>query len=393
MARPKSYLVTLSLLWLSIVAVLFAFRDVLLPFGVALLVAYVVAPLVDRIASVRVRGRNVPRWAAILLIYAAFGAAIWLFAVLALPQLYREVVRLTSEARGFLNGLTPARIEAWLRTAEDWLSLHGIPIALGADLAPEGARIHLDIEASIRDSIASASTWLRTHLFDVVGWSQRFVAGLFGGVFMIFFVLMVTAFILIDVRGILRFFRGMVPPEHQENWDRLLERVDTKLAGAVRGQIMICLVNGFLTLIGLLLLEVKFAFVLATFATVLSFIPIFGTIVSTIPIVLVGLSQSFSTGVAALAWILGIHALEAYLLNPKILGTAAKIHPALVAFALLAGERTFGFVGALFAVPVASILLAVFGHFKAQADAQQAAGDAIPIARPGSSIDERSRAG
>src|SRR5690606_33113977 len=114
--------------------------------------------------------------------------------------------------------------------------------------------------------------------------------------------------------------------------------------------------------------------------------------VSTIPIVLVGLSQSFSTGVAALAWILGIHALEAYLLNPKILGTAAKIHPALVAFALLAGERTFGFVGALFAVPVASILLAVFGHFKAQADAQQAAGDAIPIARPGSSIDERSRA-
>ncbi|MFW6058191.1 MAG: AI-2E family transporter, partial [Persicimonas sp.] len=47
-------------------------------------------------------------------------------------------------------------------------------------------------------------------------------------------------------------------------------------------------------------------------------------------------------------------------LNPKIIGTSAHIHPVIIIFALLAGEHTFGLVGALLAVPVASILLEVF---------------------------------
>ena len=62
-----------------------------------------------------------------------------------------------------------------------------------------------------------------------------------------------------------------------------------------------------------------------------------------------------------------IHLLEANFLNPKIMGTAAKIHPLVVVFALIAGERTYGLVGALFAVPVASILQTFFLHFRKRA--------------------------
>ena len=71
---------------------------------------------------------------------------------------------------------------------------------------------------------------------------------------------------------------------------------------------------------------------------------------------LIGVSQSFGAGAAILLWIIGIHALEAYVLNPKILGTAARIHPVVVAFALIAGERSYGLVGALFAVPQDGLL-------------------------------------
>ena len=78
------------------------------------------------------------------------------------------------------------------------------------------------------------------------------------------------------------------------------------------------------------------------------------------PIVLIALTHGLKTGLGMLLWIVGIHALEAYVLNPKIMGAHAKIHPVIVAFALLAGEATFGFVGALFAVPVAGMLIAVF---------------------------------
>ena len=66
----------------------------------------------------------------------------------------------------------------------------------------------------------------------------------------------------------------------------------------------------------------------------------------------------------ALAWIVGIHQLEANLLNPKIMGDAAKVHPVLVVFALLAGEHVFGIIGALLAVPLLSITQSVFLHFR-----------------------------
>ena len=63
-----------------------------------------------------------------------------------------------------------------------------------------------------------------------------------------------------------------------------------------------------------------------------------------------------------LAWILGIHQLEANVLNPKIMGDAAKIHPVLVIFSLLAGEHFFRVPGALLAVPTMSIAQSLFLH-------------------------------
>jgi predicted PurR-regulated permease PerM len=65
-----------------------------------------------------------------------------------------------------------------------------------------------------------------------------------------------------------------------------------------------------------------------------------------------------------LAWIVGIHQLEAHVLNPKIMGDAARVHPVLVVFALLAGEHTAGLVGALLAVPVLSITQTLFYYLR-----------------------------
>jgi predicted PurR-regulated permease PerM len=121
------------------------------------------------------------------------------------------------------------------------------------------------------------------------------------------------------------------------------------------------LVNGVLTLIGLLVLRIPFAFALSALATLLYVVPIFGTILSSIPIVLLALTAGgIGKGLLALAWILVIHALEAYVLNPKIMGNASRIHPVLIVLALVIGERSWGIVGALLAVPVASVVVAVF---------------------------------
>ena len=369
----RQRLVVLGALWLVVLAVLLAFRSVLMPFAGAALIAYLVAPLVDRISSARVGRGAVPRWVAILAIYAAFFLLVYLFFVGLVPQLYRELARISREALEFLNSLTPERIQEYARAAERWLTDRGVPVALshraleGDAPAATGFSLSFDLQTFLEETATSGSGLLRQNVAEIFTASRDFVASLVAGVFMVFFILMVGAFFSIDARSVRAYAATLIPPEFRDDARTLVHRIDRSLAGVVRGQVIICLINGTLTFLGLVLFGVKFAFLLATIATLMSLIPIFGSILSSVPIVILGLSQSWKTGLSALAWIIGIHALEAYFLNPKILGTAARIHPLVVAFALIAGERTFGLVGALFAVPLAAILVAAFDFARQKA--------------------------
>jgi len=351
----------LAALWLAIAGVLVVFRHVLLPFAVAFVIAYLLEPLVTRMGRIQVRGRVLPRWVAVIALYAVFFALLYGFSRAVLPGLYAELTTMSRKGRTFFNSLTPERIGELSKGIEAWLFTHDIPVDLSADSdARAGYGLSLDVERSLREGLVHLSAAVQTHFFAAVGALQKILAGVAGFVFQIFFVLMVAAFMLIDWRRFGEFARSMVPPDRRDDLSALLKAMDEKLSGVVRGQAIICLVNGGLTAIGLIVLQVPFVFVLSTLATVLSAIPIFGTIISSVPIVAIGLTHGFKTGVGILLWIIGIHALEAYVLNPKIMGAHAKIHPVVVAFSLLAGEVTFGFVGALFAVPVAGLLLAIF---------------------------------
>jgi predicted PurR-regulated permease PerM len=122
---------------------------------------------------------------------------------------------------------------------------------------------------------------------------------------------------------------------------------------------------------------------LTLIATALSIIPIFGAIISSVPAVIVGLQHGPGVAFFILAWIIGIHQIEANLLNPKIMGDAAKVHPVLVVFALLAGEHFFGITGALLAVPVLSISQTLFLHFRQYALGMPASESVILTHPPG----------
>ncbi|QAT87368.1 hypothetical protein EJ065_5838 [Corallococcus coralloides] len=392
----RKRLLLLAGLWVAIAVTLFALRSVVMPFAGAALIAYLVQPLVARITRLKVAGHSVPRWVAILLIYAGFFLAVYLFVVALVPQLYREVARISREMAAFASALTPEHVQGHAQRAEAWLNTYGIPVAL-SDRAMEdaagasgGFSMALDLEQMLTDAVTRVTSLAKENLADIVNVSRRIVTEVLTGVFMLFFILMVAAFFSIDAQAIRRYFGTLIPAEFLPDAKTLVARIDKSLSGVVRGQVTICLVNGGLTLLGLLLFGVKFAFLLATIATLFSLIPIFGTIISSVPIVLIALADGFQKGVALLLWIIGIHALEAYFLNPKIMGEAARIHPVVVAFSLIAGEKLFGLWGALFAVPVASIAVACFDYarLKAQppplvaAPAQQpvAATDAAPAA-------------
>jgi predicted PurR-regulated permease PerM len=399
-AEERLRLRTFAALWIFALAVLVVFRSVVLPFAGAALIAYVVAPAVDRIARMRVGKRTIPRWVAILVIYACFFLIVYLVLTALVPQIYRELARIAREVLEFTNSLTPERIQQLAERAERWLSDHGVPLALssrsleggevnGTTIPPAGQpnspwSMSLDLQQLIHDLTIRFSAMVNANLANILAVSRSVAGAIVAAIFTLVFMLMVAAFFLVDASGIKAYCRTLVPPEHADNARELIRRIDMALAGVVRGQLTICVVNGTLTFIGLAIFGVKFAFVLATVALLFSLIPIFGTIISSVPIVLIALSQSWKKGLAVLVWIIGIHALEAYLLNPKILGTAARIHPVVIAFALIAGERSYGLIGALFAVPIAAIAVACFDFARIKALGIHRTDSAAPLVEPGS---------
>ncbi len=401
------------------VFVVYVFREVVLPFIFAILVAYVLAPVVDRMAKIRMGSRTMPRGLAVIILYINIIAVLGVFMGYFVPKLYNDFARLFREAPELLvraknewvprAGLLaekyfgaggtgeaghpagpaaapgsgePARREIVVepladgrfRIDLDAMSLEVKPLEDGKFLIgpphPEVAALPSEgrWERAIRhriDQLVSSTEGLSRRALE---FGQKFLTAVATGFARTILVLMVAAFILIDLMRIRGFLRSLVPEAYQLDYDRIAKSVDKGLSGVIRGQLIICLVNGVLTYVGLVLFDVKYPLLLGGVAAVMSLVPIFGSILSSVPIVAIALISSgnldLRNGLFVLGWIVLIHLFEANFLNPKIMGDAAKIHPVLVVFALIAGEHSYGFVGALFAVPVASIIQTIFLYYR-----------------------------
>ena len=419
--RLFSWLRRFAKLWgfaLFCVFVVYVFRDVALPFVFAVLVAYILAPVVDRMARFRVAGRPFPRGLAVLLLYINILALLGLFVGYFIPKLSGDIARVFRETPELFEKLNKdylPRVGAWV---DDYLGAGGQPVKktvpaapAAEELAPTGSGIlfepvgdgqyrvdlsgiNLEVrptaggafvisrpepppvdaqeegrwERSIKTWIAELVQTTESQSRRALELAQRFLTGVITGIARLVLVLMVAAFILVDLQRIRGFIRSLMPESYRTDYDHIARGIDRGLSGVIRGQLLICLINGVLTYIGLMLFSVKYPLLLAGVATVMSLIPIFGSILSSIPIVAIALVSSgqfdLMQGVKVTVWIVLIHLVEANFLNPKIMGDSAKIHPVVVVFALIAGEHSYGLVGALFAVPVASIIQTLFVHFR-----------------------------
>jgi predicted PurR-regulated permease PerM len=384
------------------IAILIAFQSVMRPFVLGALLAYVLHPVVERMTRLRVKNRAVPRWVAIVILYVGLVASLVFGIIAVTPRVVSEVrdfaIHEVPELRGRAEHTWLPKVRSWAGRLQGVLGAHdtattseqenhednndvrALPVAGGGwriVIPPEG--VHLERVNDNRYRLVAAPTQsdedtggiaqkLRAlgagHVADIVRVGGGIIGGVIGGIFGFFMTMMVSAYMLVTHEQIRGFGRSLVPPGKRDGWDALLQRLDEGLKGVVRGQLIICLVNGVLSAVGFALAGLKYWPTLALVACVLSLIPIFGSILSSIPAVAIGLTQSFGTALFVLLWILGIHQLEANLLNPKIMGSAAKIHPVLVVFSLLAGEHFFGILGALLAVPVMSIVQSVFLHWR-----------------------------
>ncbi len=400
MSPRAQRIVFLSLSAAVVVGTLVIARDVLLPFVLALVIAYVLTPLVAWAEK-----KGLRRAVAIVAVYVVVLGTLGTVVRLAAPRMGMELATLRRELPQVAKraqaewvpamqerlravGVMPpaaAPSEAHAHVAEDAPAVVARPqpdgsiaidVGSGFVVTPSRHGSYLvepahalreepfDANRVIGDAIGKSFAYAQNNALELAKIGRDIVAGVSRVIFIFGITLMLAAYMMLTRERIVGFFGTLIRPRRRGSFERLLQRTDKGLSGVVRGQLIICLVNGALSAVGFAFIGLKYWPVMALVATVLSLIPIFGAIVSAVPAVALGLTQSVTVAVFVLVWIVGIHQLEANFLNPKIMGDAAKIHPVLVIFSLLVGEHFFHTVGALLAVPCMSMAQSLFLHFR-----------------------------
>ena len=328
---------------LSLVAALsvWLLAPVLMPFIVAAVLAYVLHPLVERLAA-----RRMPRALAVTLV--EMGAIVAVLAVLLLivPILSRLLPQLREQIPMFAerlnHGLAP------------WLATFGIEVAL--DTASIKAFVLKYLDANFEEWMVTALSSAR------IGGS--ILIAMIGNLVLL---PMVLFYLLMDWPNLMRRLIAMVPPRMTGPVLSFAADCDAMLGQYLRGQLLVMVALAVFYSAGLALFGFELAVPVGVFTGLAVFVPYVGFGLGLV-LALVSALLQFSGwhGLVGVAVVYGAgQVLESFVLTPRLVGERIGLNPLTVIFALLAFGHLFGFIGVLIALPVSAVLVVAARRVKA----------------------------
>ncbi len=315
-------LVLAGLLWLL--------SDVLLPFVAGIALAYLQAPLADRLERM---GMN--RTLAALLIVVMIMVALLAVMLLVLPLLVQQLSQLAASLPEHIT-----RVRGFLTEWLNWL---------------QGGKSTV----TLSEILKQASAWLTTFAHSL--WSGGKALVSFASILIIMPV--VTFYLIVDWHGMLNVLDSWVPPRHREEVRQIARDIDAAISGFVRGQLIVCLLLGLYYVIALSLIGLHFALLIGIIAGLITFVPYIGSLTG----LLVGTGVALAQFWPDWKWVAGVVAVflvgqfvEGNIIAPKLVGERVGLHPVWIIFAMFAFGYLFGFVGLLLAVPIAASIAVLF---------------------------------
>ncbi|MBI3097403.1 MAG: AI-2E family transporter [Planctomycetes bacterium] len=362
--------VGLGVLWVA-----YRIQAVLNPLLLALLIAYVLNPIVDHLER-----RGVPRTATICGLYLLLYGGAALAIGFAVPVLWKETVTYyQATVRGdSFNDLNkdglytggepltedlnsnarydPAYVDRWTAWAER-------RVAEWNDRHPK-YRLRIDsLQANFEKTLEAHAGAIAEKGMDVTSFvAGILVSGLTGAYTVLSYLVLVPIYLFFFLRGLHDLYATVVsyfPPAHRDRILQILGQIHVTTISFFRGKLVVCIVKGLFVGIGLWICSIPFPLVYGAIEGVGSLIPFLPLIVGWIPCTV---TTALDAGIDPMTlglvsfWFLGAEVLEAFVLNPIVLGKETGLHPVTLIVVLLAGAQLFGLFGVLLAVPVACIV-------------------------------------
>ncbi len=313
--------------------ILWFITAVLLPILFAVLLFYILRPLVNLLAM-----GKIPRYLAILIVYMGI-AAVTAFVVLVVAPKFVEDIR-------FMSDIQPGKIES-LKTQTKEL------VERLKSYIPETELPAL--EQVLYSYLQKANAFIYQLAYNTISTLANIAIALALTPFVLFYFLRDGD---LFAHSILRF----VPLQYQEETQNIFRDIDETLSGFILAQLTIALMVGFFLLCGYSLIGLPQAVGLSLFAMVFYVIPILGTFIALIPALIIGLSISFGMALKILIVMFLAHFLEANLLTPRIMSQRLQIHPLTIILLLLAAGSLYGLLGLLLVTPTYAILKVIVSN-------------------------------
>jgi predicted PurR-regulated permease PerM len=300
--------------------------NVFLLFVFAAIIALLLTPVIDRMEQLALfKGRRV---VAVLLLYVVIIGLIAGLIALVTPALIGQAKQLPA---------LESRALAFVTFLQNTIDNAGIPLKLSL---PSGA-----------GGISTA----------VLGSVLGILSGTLGTLINVLLVVVISIYLLAEGRQLIASMRNLFVG-HEAVYDFTLLAVGTTFSQYARGQLLMSFVMGTYTGLAMTVIGVPYAVVLGILTFFLEFLPLIGAPIGMGLAVVIALAfKGPFIGLLALVVAVGGHAIEAYILGPRVMGSATRIHPLVAMAALLIGAELGGVLGALFGVPIAGLLNVLLG--------------------------------
>lgn len=319
------------ILWGLLVAVLFALRDLIL----VLLTSIVIASFIEGVVR-RVKKYKIPRTITVVVVYIfSITVVVWLFSVFVpifMDQFTSVLVQLKDyiPSTSILNNLTGSTVS---NTKELVSNISG----------------NVSVSELLRN--------VQTLVSGVSGGFVNTASVVFGGLLNLVLIIVISFYLSMEERGIENFLRIITPAKSEEYVINLWSRTERKIGLWMQGQLLLGVLIGVMLYLGLTILGLDYALVIAVLAAVCELIP-YGLILAIIP----ALGFAYAGGGALMVMKVGalyiiVQQFENYLIAPLIVKKVTGVPSLVVILSLLIGATLAGFWGLILGVPVAVFVL------------------------------------
>jgi predicted PurR-regulated permease PerM len=295
-------------------------RDLILIVLTAVVLASAMEPATARLIRI-----GIPRILSVISLY--------LMAMLMLVFVfYLFVPQLITETRNFVDAL-PAYLETMEVSPQDTL------VGFGA--------------GSLTEGIAEFQEFLKNSSGNILS----VASSVFGGLFSFILIIVLSFYFAVRERGLDDFLRMVTPMRKQEYILDLWKRAQHKMGRWLQGQLLLSLIVGVMVYVGLLILGVPYALLLAIVAALLELVPVFGSILAAVPAVAVAfIDGGTSLALLTIALYVVVNQLQGNIIYPLVVQKVLGVAPLVVILAILVGAQLGGFLGILIAVPIAAAI-------------------------------------